>query len=131
MIHDSNRKFATSHTTEPKSSSPIKLPQLTPRPTGSRRRSPQPNARGRSAQAQAQDPRTRPPLLLHGRKVPGMLHNHDRLLARPDGGPVCRVLSGAVPADRWQGPADRGMLVPEKVEVWGDGDMNDVGDGCL
>jgi hypothetical protein len=50
--------------------------------SGSRRRSPQPNPSGRSPQAQAQATRARPSILLHGRQVPRLLHNHHRLLAR-------------------------------------------------
>jgi hypothetical protein len=58
--------------------------------SGSRSRSSQPNASGGSAQAQAQDPRPRPSLLLHGRQVPRLLHNHNCLLARSDCRPMRR-----------------------------------------
>jgi hypothetical protein len=61
------------------------------------------------------DPRIRPAQLLHGRQVSRLLHNHDRLLARPDRGRVRRLLAGAVPADRRQGAADRGVLVPQEI----------------
>jgi hypothetical protein len=63
------------------------------------------------------DPRIRPAELLHGRQMPGLLHNHDRVLARPDGGGVCRLLAGAVPADGRQGAADGGVLVPQEMSV--------------
>jgi hypothetical protein len=97
-----------------------KRPGLTRHLTGSRSRSPQPHPSGRGPQAQAEgvfymaqlmlpttpltlasDACTRPSFLLHGRQVPWMLHHHHRLLARPDGCCLRRLLSGPVPAYRW------------------------------
>ena len=62
------------------------------------------------------DPRTRPPLLLHGRQVPRLLHHHDRLLARANRRRLRRVLAGAVPAYGRQGETHRGVLVSEEVD---------------
>ena len=55
------------------------------------------------------DTRTSPPFLLHGRKVPRLLHHHDGVLTRTDGGRVRRVQHGAVPADGREGEVDGGM----------------------
>ena len=55
------------------------------------------------------------PLLLHGRQVPRLLHHHHRLLARPDRRHLRRLLDRPLPAHRWQGPSDRGLLFPPEV----------------
>lgn len=44
------------------------------------------------------DARPSPPLLLHGRKMPRLLHHHDRLLARPNRRHLRRLLHRALPA---------------------------------
>lgn len=115
--------------------------RLTNLPPGSRSRSPQPNTAGRGPQAQAEgtnhplppnaskwrcadfalslDARSRPPILLHGRQVPRLLHHHDRLLARPNRRRLRGLLTGALPTYRWQGAVDGGMLVQEKVDGCG------------
>ena len=62
------------------------------------------------------DPGARSPLLLHGRQVPRLLHNHDRLLPRANRRHLPGLHQRAVPADRWQGQTDRGLLFPEKVD---------------
>lgn len=61
------------------------------------------------------DPRAPAPLLLHGRQVPRLLHHHHRLLARPDRRHLRRLLDRPLPAHRWQGPSDRGLLFPPQV----------------
>lgn len=63
------------------------------------------------------DPRSRSSLFLHGRQVPWMLHNHNRLQPRTDCRRLRRLLAGSVPADWWQGKVDRGLLVQEEVDV--------------
>merc|ERR1711939_158106 len=83
---------------------------------GSRCRPLEPIASGWGPQAQVEDPCARPALLLHGRQVPWLLHHHHRLLPRPDRRRVRRLLSGPLPADRWQGQTHRGLLFPEKVD---------------
>lgn len=67
--------------------------------------------------ASVTDPCAYSPILLHGRQVPRLLHNHHRLLTRPDRRRLRRLLNGALPTHRWKGQIDRGMLVPEKVNV--------------
>lgn len=59
---------------------------------------------------------SRPPILLHGRQVPRLLHHHHRLLARTNRRRLRRVLTGPLPADRRQSKTHRGLLVPEKVD---------------
>jgi len=61
------------------------------------------------------DSRPRPAILLHGRQVPGMLHDHDRLLPCPNRGDLPGLHNGPVPTDRWPSTVNRGLLVPEKV----------------
>ena len=51
------------------------------------------------------DSRPRPTLILHGRQVPRLLYHHNRLLARTDRRHLRRLLTGALPANRWQGPS--------------------------
>ena len=59
----------------------------------------------------------RSPLLLHGRQVPRLLHNHHRLLARPNGSHLRWLLDGFMSTYWRQGAVDRGMQFPEEVEV--------------
>lgn len=66
--------------------------------------------------SQSLDPRPRPPLLLHGRKMPRLLHHHNRLLARPNSCHLRRLLNRAVPAHWWQSEINRGVFVPAEVE---------------
>lgn len=61
------------------------------------------------------DPCAPAPLLLHGRQVPRLLYYHHRLLARPDRRYLRRLLDRPLPAYWWQGPSDRGLLVPPEV----------------
>jgi hypothetical protein len=49
----------------------------------------------------ATDPRARPPIFLHGREVPRMLHHHHRLLPRPDRRHLPGLHDRSVPAYRW------------------------------
>ena len=57
------------------------------------------------------DSRPRPPLILHGRQMPRLLHHHDRLLARTDRRRLWWVQHRAVSAYRWESAVDGGMLV--------------------
>lgn len=68
-----------------------------------RHRPPPPAGSSRSPQAQAQEARAVPQLLLHGRQVPGMLPDHRSLLQLADGGRVPGVLGGFVHPDRREG----------------------------
>ncbi|KAE9961062.1 hypothetical protein BLS_005980, partial [Venturia inaequalis] len=81
----------------------------------SRSRPPQPNPSGRSSQVQAQAARTRPPILLYRCQVPRLLHNHHGFLVRTNCCRLRRLLTGPLPANRWQGPSHRGLLVQEEV----------------
>lgn len=60
---------------------------------------------------QSLDPRPRPPLLLHGRKMPRLLHHHNRLLACPNSRDLRRLLDRAVSAHWWESEINRGMFV--------------------
>jgi hypothetical protein len=62
------------------------------------------------------DSRPCPPIILHGRQVPRLLHHHHRLLTRPDRRHLRRLLNGAMSTHRRQGSADGGLLIPKKVE---------------
>ena len=62
------------------------------------------------------DARPRSPLLLHGRQVPRLLHNHHRLLARPNRRHLWWLLNCSMPANRRQGSIDRGVQFQEEVE---------------
>jgi hypothetical protein len=65
-----------------------------------RQGSPPPASRRGEAQAQAEAPRAAPQLVLHGRQVPRMLQDHDRVQPRADGRPLRRLLHRSVPAHR-------------------------------
>ena len=62
------------------------------------------------------DPCAQPPILLHGRQVPRLLHDHHRFLTRPDRRHLPGLHHGPVSADGRQGSINRGLLFPEKVE---------------
>ena len=55
--------------------------------------------------------------LLHGRALPVVLPDHDRLLARDDRRRVRPVRAHAVPADGRQVPPDGGLLLPQEGRV--------------
>lgn len=65
--------------------------------------------------------------------MPRLLHNHDRLLARTNGGHLPRLLDRALPAHRWQGSVDGGMFIPAEVEgsFWRHGSKSGIEDGIL
>ena len=46
-----------------------------------------------------------------------LLHHHHRLFPRPNGSHLRRLLDGAVSTYGRQGSSDRGVLVPEEVDV--------------
>ena len=48
--------------------------------------------------------------------MPRLLHHHDSLLARADGGGVWRVQHSAVSADGRESAVDGGVFVPEEVD---------------
>ena len=48
--------------------------------------------------------------------MPRLLHNHNRLLARPNCRHLRRLLDRPLPAHRWQGQTHRGLLVPEEID---------------
>ncbi|XP_039818557.1 uncharacterized protein LOC120681079 [Panicum virgatum] len=64
------------------------------------------------AQAQEEAPRAVPQLFLHGCQVPGLLQHHYRVQPLPDGGGLPWLPDGALPADRREGQANRGVLLP-------------------
>lgn len=66
-----------------------------------------PAPRGREAQAQAEAPGPAPEFVLHGRQVPRLLQDHDRLQPRPDRRPLRRMLHRPLSADRGKGEAHR------------------------
>ena len=79
-----------------------------------RHRPPQPAGRPRGPQAQAQEARPKPQLVLHGRQVPRLLPDHGRVLQLADGRRLPGVLGGAVHSHGREGAADRGVLVQEE-----------------
>ena len=101
-------------------SPPSPLPSLSPDRV-LRHRPPPPARRPRSPAAQAQTPGPVAQLLLHGCQVPGLLPDHDRVLALPDGRDVLVVLGDALPADGGQGPPDGGLLLPAQGRLRGEG----------
>jgi len=48
--------------------------------------------------------------------VPWMLYHHHRLLPRTNRRHLRRLLDCSLPANRRQGPFDRGLLIPKKVD---------------
>ena len=46
-----------------------------------------------------------------------LLHHHDRIFACSDRRHLPGLLDSALPANGWQGPAHRGVLVPKEVDV--------------
>jgi len=83
---------------------------------GSRSRSSQPCSSGWGTKAQAEDSRPSSTILLHGRQVPRLLHNHYCFLARTDCRHLRRLLDCPMPAYWWQGQAHRGLLLPKEVD---------------
>ena len=67
----------------------------------------------------------RSPLLLHGRQMPWLLHNHHRLLTRPNRCYLWRLLNGSMSTYWRQGTLDGGMQFPEEVGVAGEESEND------
>ena len=57
-------------------------------------------------------------LILHGRQVPRLLHNHHRLFPRPNRRRLRWLLTGSLPTHWWQGPSHRGMLFQEEVDAY-------------
>lgn len=62
------------------------------------------------------DPCTSTALVLHGRQVPRLLHNHHRLLARTNRRRLRRLLDRSLPANRRKGQTNGRLLVPEEVD---------------
>ena len=56
-------------------------------------------------------------LVLHGRQVSRMLQDHDGVQPRPDGGRLCRLLHGPLPAHRRPGQTHRRMLLPQEAAL--------------
>jgi hypothetical protein len=50
---------------------------------------------------QSSDPRARPPIILHGRQMPWLLHHHNCLLARPNSCHLRWLRDRALPTHRW------------------------------
>ena len=73
---------------------------------------------GRNLTYCSSDSCPRPTLILHGRQVPRLLHHHYRLLARTNRRRLRRLLSGPLPAYRWQGQTYRGLLFQEKIDYY-------------